>query len=144
MDVGSATNLHPFNKKPIGLRLAKTALNQVYGRMNMQYQGPAYRYMEIRKKTAVIHFDPATLETGLQTNDGKAPAFFSIAGEDQVFYPASATIVNNTILVTSGKVKKPVAVRYAFTNYAVTNLENKNGIPAVQFRTDNWAEPATK
>lgn len=41
----------------------------------------------------------------------------------------------------SSKVKKPVAVRYAFTNYAVTNLENVAGLPAVPFRSDNWKEP---
>jgi sialate O-acetylesterase len=37
-------------------------------------------------------------------------------------------------------VKKPVAVRYAFTNFPVTNLENGAGWPVVPFRTDNWPE----
>jgi len=43
-------------------------------------------------------------------------------------------------MLTSSKVKNPVAVRYAFTNYPVTNLENKEGLPALPFRTDNWLE----
>jgi sialate O-acetylesterase len=31
-----------------------------------------------------------------------------------------------------------MAVRYAFTNVAITNLQNGAGLPAEPFRTDNW------
>ena len=140
MDVGEARNLHPKNKKPVGVRLAITALNRTYGVLQFTYKGPQYEYLELDKNKAIVHFDPESIGTGLQTNNGKAPAFFTIAGADKRFYPAAATIVNNTILVTSPIVKKPLAVRYAFTNYPVTNLENKDGLPAVPFRTDDWPE----
>jgi sialate O-acetylesterase len=69
-----------------------------------------------------------------------APAFFTMAGNDQVFYPATARIEGDRIIVHSDKVKKPVAVRYAFTNFPVTNLENGVGWPVVPFRTDDWPE----
>lgn len=38
--------------------------------------------------------------------------------------------------------KKPqiVAVRYAFVNAPITNLLNRKGLPAKQFRTDKWKE----
>jgi sialate O-acetylesterase len=140
MDVGEAKDLHPKNKKPIGIRLAKTALNRTYGLLNVVYKGPCYQYFEINKNKAVIHFEKESVANGLQTKDGRAPLFFTIAGEDKVFYPAEATIYNNTVIVSSAKVKKPVAVRYAFTNYPITNLENKDGFPAIPFRTDNWLE----
>jgi sialate O-acetylesterase len=77
-------------------------------------------------------------------NDGNAPPFFTIAGDDQQFYPAEATIAGDKIVVWSAKVKKPVAVRYAFTNYPVTTLHNGEGWPVIPFRTDNWAEPTPK
>jgi sialate O-acetylesterase len=140
MDVGEARNLHPVNKKPIGIRLAKAALNRTYGKLDVGYQGPRYQYLTLNKNKAIIHFEKESLAKGLQTNDGKAPSFFCIAGADKVFYPASAVIVNNSIVVSAAKVKKPLAVRYAFTNYPVTNLENTNGFPAVPFRTDDWQE----
>lgn len=144
VDVSDPKNLHPTNKKPVGIRLAKTALNRVYGKLEIAYKGPQYQYMEIEKNKAVIHFDKESIADGLQTNDGKAPDFFSIAGADKIFYQANATILNNTIVVSSSNVKKPVAVRYAFTNCPVTNLENNKELPAVPFRTDDWKEILVK
>jgi sialate O-acetylesterase len=140
MDVGEARDLHPKNKKPIGVRLARTALNREYGMLDVAYHGPQYDYVVFDKKKATIHFDPETVKRGLATNDNAAPKFFEVAGEDKVFHPATATIDGQTIMVISAVVKKPVAVRYAFTNFAVTNLQNKDGFPAVGFRTDNWEE----
>lgn len=140
MDVGEGKNLHPKNKEPVGTRLAKTALNRTYGMLNISYKGPQYLYLEVSKHKSIIHFNAESIGSGLQTKDDKSPAFFTIAGANKVFYPAIATIINNTVMLTSSKVKKPVAVRYAFTNYPVTNLENKEGLPALPFRTDNWRE----
>jgi sialate O-acetylesterase len=140
MDVGESKNLHPKDKKPIGIRLAKTALHEAYGMLNVFYRSPQYNYLETSRNKAIIHFVEETVDKGLQTKDGKAPLYFMVAGADKIFFPADAMISNNTIVVTSEKVRKPVAVRYAFTNYPVTNLENKDGFPVAPFRTDNWPE----
>ncbi|UCS93366.1 sialate O-acetylesterase [Echinicola marina] len=144
MDVGEAKDLHPKNKKPIGERLARTALNRYYGELQVDYQGPQLMDVEYDKGKAVVSFKTESIKSGLQTNDGMPPKFFQVAGADQVFYPAQAVIEGNQVVLSSKEVKKPVAVRYAFTNYPVTNLENKAGIPAVPFRTDNWQEPDWK
>jgi sialate O-acetylesterase len=140
MDVGESRNLHPINKKPVGERLAATALNREYGFTDMVYRGPQYLYMELTGREAIIHFEPGTVTGGLRTKDGKAPAFFTMAGADHVFYPADARIEGDKIIVGVHEVKKPVAIRYAFTNFPVTNLENGAGWPVVPFRTDNWPE----
>lgn len=140
MDVGEAKNLHPKDKHSIGLRLAAVALNRTYNKLNLPYQGPTYNYVLFDKKKAIVHFKPETLSGGLTTKDDKPAQFFYLAGADQVFYPADAEIQNGSIVVTSKNVKKPVAVRYAFFNYPVTNLQNKAGFPVLPFRTDNWQE----
>jgi sialate O-acetylesterase len=140
MDVGEAKNLHPRNKKPVGVRLVKTALNRHYGFLDIPYLGPHFSQLTLEGNTAIVGFDPETVKSGLRTNDGKAPTYFSVAGADKHFHPATAKISGNKVYVTSSKVAKPVAVRYAFTNTAVTNLMNGNGFPAVPFRTDNWPE----
>lgn len=140
MDVGEAKDLHPKNKLPIGWRLAQMALNRTYGRLKVPFEGPAYEYMEVKGSKAVIHFRASSVALGLKTNDGKAPAFFMIAGADKIFYNAEALIDGETVVVSSAKVKKPVAVRYAFTNYPVTNFGNGAGFPGVPFRTDDFAE----
>lgn len=140
MDVGESKNLHPINKKPVGERLASTALNREYGFRDTIYRGPQYGYMEISGRNAIIHFEPGTVNGGLRTKDGKEPAYFIMAGADRIFYPAQARIEGDVIIVHADKVKKPVAVRYAFTNFNVTNVENGAGWPVVPFRTDDWPE----
>lgn len=140
MDVGDAKDLHPKNKRPVGLRLAAVALNRTYTHHNLVYKGPEYDYSEFKKSQIIIHFKPETLGSGLNTNDGKSPKHFYVAGNDRVYHRAIATFEGNTVVVTCKKVRYPVAVRYAFFNYPVTNLQNKEGFPVLPFRTDSWAE----
>jgi len=62
---------------------------------------------------------------------------FEIAGEDGIFVKANAQIDNNTVIVSSDKVKHPVAARYAWENYMLPDLFNKEGLPASSFRTND-------
>ena len=75
---------------------------------------------------------------GLMARDGKPLTDFTIAGADQKFVPAVATIDGDSIVVHSDKVAKPVAVRFAWRDDATPNLSNKEGLPASPFRTDQW------
>ena len=62
-----------------------------------------------------------------------------LAGEDQVFHPAEARIVDGRIVVRSAAVPAPKALRYAWGNDpADANLVNAEGLPASPFRTDIW------
>lgn len=140
MDVGDPQNLHPKDKRPVGLRLAKVALNRTYGWLHVSYRGPEFAYAAYNNNRVVVHFVPGTLSGGLHTRDGRAPKFFFLAGSDRVFYPAEASIEGNTVILHTEKVASPVAVRYAFFNYPVTNLQNGAGLPAEPFRSDGWPE----
>ena len=139
MDVGDPQDTHPTNKKPVGERLAGLALYNTYGITADYPYGPLYSAMMVKSDKVLINFMPESVNMGLNTRDGKSPQHFYVAGEDKVFHPAVATIKGKSIVLTSTLVKKPVAVRYAFTNYPVTNLQNKNGLPVYPFRTDNWS-----
>jgi sialate O-acetylesterase len=46
-------------------------------------------------------------------------------------------IDGDNVIVSSPEVVKPVAVRFAWTETAQPNFFNKDGLPAVPFRTDN-------
>ena len=65
---------------------------------------------------------------------------FEVAGEDRIFYPATATEDWNarTVTVTSDKVSDIKAVRYCFHNFAIGQLKDMNGMPLIPFRTDKW------
>ena len=133
--VDNIDDIHPHNKKDVGLRLANYALSQTYGRSASGYKSPQFKGMEVEKNKVRISFDNA--DNGLMIK-GKSLTDFYIAGEDKNFVPATAKIDGKTVLVWSKEVKNPVAVRFGFTNAAMPNLYNKEGLPADPFRTDNW------
>jgi sialate O-acetylesterase len=136
MDIPDPTDLHPRNKQDVGYRLAKIALSQKYKLSGVVYRGPEYSHHIAVNDTIKITFKPETVGSGLATNDGQNPRHFYVAGKNGVLHYAYATIIGNEVSVFSPKVKTPVAVRYAFTNYPITNFENNEGLPAVPFRTD--------
>lgn len=138
MDVADPNNLHPHNKKPVGVRLARIALHKTYGYKDILYKGPVFKKFKVDKDTVKIYFHQTGVGSGLTTNDGLAPKYFFVAGADKVFHKAKARIVGNQVWLYSSEVSHPLAVRYAFTNYPLTNFANKDGLPARPFRTDNW------
>lgn len=138
MDIGEADDIHPRNKKDVGVRLALHALAKTYKQSNIQYEGPVFNNFSISGNTVKVSFEKNSTGSGLATNDNQPPRHFYIAGSDKVFHYANATIVKNEVWLTCDKVQRPVAVRYAYTNYPITNFGNKEGLPCVPFRTDSW------
>ena len=137
IDVGDPVALHPKNKKPIGIRHAYLALKQTYGKDIVDY-GPRYKEQTIQGDKVILEFD--SVGGGLMAAKPGKLDDFAIAGADQVWQWADAEIVGATVVVSSPKVPKPVAVRYAWAmNPSQRNLlYNKEGIPASPFRTDDW------
>ena len=91
--------------------------------------------MKIEKNKIRLLFDH--IGSGLVAK-GNELIHFEIAGEDSKFFQAKAKIDGKTVVVSSDKVKKPVAVRFAFQNTEEPNFFNKEGLPASSFRTDDW------
>ncbi|MBP6182126.1 sialate O-acetylesterase [Flavobacterium sp.] len=136
-DVGDAKNIHPIDKQTVGKRLSLLARAKTYNESNLVYSGPIYNHMKINRQRIQIYFDYA--DSGLTKKGGELKEF-EIAGEDHVFYPAEAEIKGKTVFVFSSKVKKPVAVRFAWKAVPVPNLFNTENLPASPFRTDDWPE----
>ena len=62
-----------------------------------------------------------------------------MAGDDHIFYSAIAFIKDDKVILTCEKVLNPSAIRFGWIGDASNcNLGNKEGYPAVPFRTDNW------
>ena len=135
-DVGDLLDIHPKDKLTVGNRLAIAARAQTYGQ-KIAGSGPTYKEMQIDGQKITLSFD--NVGGGLVKKYGAVNGF-TICGEDRYFYPANAALMekDNTIVVYSDKVPKPVAVRFGWKNYPVLNLYNKDGLPAVPFRTDNF------
>ena len=127
-------DIHPRNKQDVGKRLALLALNKTYGRKNIVCSGPMFKKMKIQGHQAVLSFDD--VDGGLVSKDDQPLTWFTVAGADGKFVPAEAVITNETIVVFSPDVAKPVAVRFAWSEVAQPNLFNQARLPAVPFRTD--------
>jgi len=127
--------IHPCQKRPIGERLALTALARYYGYEGVMYKHPTFERMEIKSDTCVIHLKDTYTGIVPQANyEG-----FEMAGADRIFYPAHATYVrHNKFRLTSKAVAKPVAVRYCYRNFLLGNVKNQAWLPLIPFRTDNW------
>jgi len=127
-------NIHPPFKWEIGRRLALVALAKTYGLKN-EYSGPVYASINIERDQALIKFNH--VGKGLISSDGKPLTHFLIAGADKKFVSANVMIKDDTLVISSPEVKKPVAVRFAWDEAAQPNFYNKDGLPAMPFRTDN-------
>ena len=135
-DIGSDATIHPPRKKEVAERLLFAALHKTYGMKDVDYLGPVYKTMTEKEGALIVNFDNA--ETGLFSPE-VALSNFEIAGEDKLFYPAKAEIINRKqIKVSSEGVKTPVAVRYGWSNWFVGTLFDNNMLPASSFRTDDW------
>lgn len=135
LDVGKEEFIHPPDKSIIAKRLFLWAMANNYGMTELAHESPGYKSHKIVKDVVTISFSHA--DHGL-SSFGNNLESFEIAGEDKIFYPAKATIVQDGIKVQSDQVLRPVAVRYAFKDWVVGNLYNTEGFPASSFRTDNW------
>ncbi len=136
IDIGEWNDLHPLNKKDVGMRLALAAEKIAYGENGIVYSGPLYQASRIEGNHIIISFS----ETGggLITNDQEDLNQFAIAGADKKFVWAKAKIEKNTVVVWNDEVLHPVYVRYAWAdNPEGANLFNKEGLPASPFRTDS-------
>ena len=138
LDIGNPRDIHPRNKQEVGRRLALWALRDTYGRPSIQPSGPIYSSFNVEAGAVVIEFKHA--ENGLKSINGQPLSHFEIAGDDRVFHPAEKVDIldKKKIRIFSRRVKKPIAARYAWSDDAVPNLGNNEGLPASSFRTDNW------
>ena len=157
IDIGEAADIHPRNKQEAGRRLALVSLSQTYGKP-LEFSGPVYKSMNVKGDRIHVTFKntvgglvagaiPDTYQPKSSSSEKNplvrnSPASqlegFIICGDDRKWVWADAVIRENTVVVSSPRVAKPVAVRYAWANNPTCNLYNKVGLPAGPFRTDDF------
>lgn len=140
----AGSNPHPPNKHIVAKRLADIALKQSYARLDREVLGPTYQRHEVVKGKVRITFRHAG--TGLRVDDDQSLNWFELSDgtpRDQrnnapiIYHRAEAKIVSpDTIEISSRKVPKPKHVRFAWHPLARHNLANKEGLPALPFRSD--------
>ncbi len=133
-DHGDSLDVHPRNKRPIGERLARQAMRNIYGFSHVTPCGPQPADARAERDGSVtIRFDYAD---GLTTSDGKSAATFEIADDGGLFVEAQAEILDNgrIRLHTGQPGYRPVAVRYGWQPFTRANLINSDSLPASTFK----------
>ena len=132
-DRGDHSDIHPRDKQTLGFRLARKAEHMVYGRETV-CDGPEFAGFRQEGRQLRVFF--RNVGSGLATSDGKVPAGFVLGDRSGFLAPAEAAIDGDTVVLSSDGIPEPQRVRYAFTGYCRVNLMNKEGFPAVPFRSD--------
>lgn len=105
---GVITDIHPWDKQPVGERLAMLALKKDYGK-DVPFTGPQFASAKAQGGKARVSFDGVV--DGLTGHDGKDLTCFEIAGADKAFVPAKAMIKGNTVIVSADGVSAPKFVK---------------------------------
>lgn len=134
IDIGEHSDIHPRDKQTLAWRLCREALRVAYGSRELS-QGPIFDSMKIEGNSIRVFF--RNVGRGLATSDGNPPGAFAVAGEDGKLAWADARIDGDTVVVSSPTVKAPRIVRYGYVTWrGDLNFCNKNGFPALPFRSD--------
>lgn len=143
-DVGNLEDIHPRNKQVVGQRLALMALKDEYEAeiANAPIEGESCSPMfeSISKNGAQVRvtFQNTGKALRLKGQDSAVKGF-SMCGEDGVFHPAVATIVDDVVVeLICAKVPEPKGVRFGWDDGFEMNLVNDAGLPASPFRTDDF------
>jgi len=136
IDIGEGRDIHPKNKRDVAARLARWALAKDYGQ-KFSYRSPEFKSLEIKDNKAIVTLD--MFGGVLRPFDVLDARGFVVCGEDKVWHNAKGTILGtDKVELTSAKVAKPIAVRYAWADNPIANLATMQGLPVTPFRTDDF------
>ncbi|WP_162817738.1 sialate O-acetylesterase [Niabella yanshanensis] len=134
IDIGEADNLHPHNKLEVGNRLAMAAMDIAY-RIDSNGTSACYKSMQVKGDSIIIELDK-----NIECRDKYGYIRgFAMAGADNVFYWAKASVVGpRSIIVYNPLIKSPLNVRYLWSGEpGIIDLYSKGGLPVAPFRTDS-------
>ena len=131
-DVGNVDDVHPVDKRTVGMRIAHQVLDRVYGKFVRPWRTPIMKSCRAEGAALRVLFDNAE---GLKTRDGLAPTEFELLADDgETWVPADAKIEGESVVLSAAGVASPRAMRFAAYNGSTPNLVNGAGLPAGPFR----------
>ena len=133
IDVGDAVDIHPQDKKSVGMRLGNLALAKVYNKLKPELASCPTAVDTFRLGREVFvefaNCRAIRLRPGLDT------ALY-LAGKDKKFYPADKVTMNGKrqIIVSCTKVRAPKYIQYAWSGCPTCTIYSSSGLPALPFR----------
>jgi len=151
VDLGEPDDRYPSEKLDVGRRLARIARHGTYGE-ELVASGPVFHSLRMEAGKLRVTFTsvggglipglpPSRLREGAPSSVSSLRGF-AISGRDGRWYPADAVIEGNEVILSSRAVAEPLRVRYDWRGYPLGNLYNREGLPALPFRSDTGSQPA--
>lgn len=134
IDTGHPSNVHPVDKRPVGERLARLALADVYRSPGLTRGGPIARAAS--RNGALVSVTFSDRGTGLKARGDSLLRGFEMAGNNRVFHPADASIVGSLVQVKSTAISSPRWIRYAWAPIPDGTLVNRESLPASPFELE--------
>lgn len=128
-DIGASANVHPTNKRDVGKRLARWAQRYVY---NDATALPCPLPLTATRSGGTVTLSFQHSGPAMATSNNQPPASFELAGGDNLWQPANATITGAAITLTSS-VPSPEKVRYGWQPWSQGNVVNAAGLPLTTF-----------
>ncbi len=131
LDIGEYNDLHPQNKKELGMRLARAAGYLIYSTGDAAlHSGPLPENLRVSDGSVII---------GFRYLDDKKEEYclnnFELEDSKGIYHPAHAARNGKYVTVSYNKKEVPSAVRYAWRdNPENINFYNEDGLPAPGFR----------
>ncbi len=133
-DKGDPTDVHPRDKQPVGERLARQALHNVYRYEHIVPAGPLPVSAKSVNGAVYVTFENGI---GIHAAGGDKIETFEIASDIGTYYPADEVVIEgNTIILRSKMIDTPLRVRYAWQPYTTANMVNAEGLPASTFQLE--------
>jgi sialate O-acetylesterase len=136
IDVGDPNNVHPLDKQDVGHRLALAARRTIFGEKDTARE-PVFISATRDGDAMRVRMDNGGSQLVLKPLPAGGLGF-EVAGVDQKFHSAEATLSGEDTLVRSPDVPEPMAVRYGWHSAPTAIFFNEAGLPAAPFRSDNW------
>ncbi len=135
-DIGNPRDIHPKNKWEVGRRLALFALRDLYGRDDIEPNGPTIMAASRSGNLLVLRF--AHIAGQLSAPKGTLE-HFEVKNADGAYVPAVASIGpdGKTVIVSAEGVEKPLGVRYLWNDAGASSVQGGTGLPMAPFRTTN-------
>ncbi len=131
IDIGEENDIHPRNKQDVGRRLARIAMNKIYGQTSLEYTGPVIEKVDFADGKVTLTFSHC--EGGLEAKGGTVKGFALRGPGSDWKWADKAEINGNKVTLSSPAIPAPDAVRYGWAMNPDCTLYNKSGLPASPF-----------
>ena len=134
-DLGDSLDVHPRRKAPVGERLARQVLYNIYGYKQLVPEGPApLTATAADDGTVALHFN---FGASLHGAEGRPIEGFELCGKDGKWHKATVTSsADGSLTLQSPAVSDPKQVRYAWQPLPHANLVNADELPCSTFLMD--------